>query len=1678
MDNPALEDVATETNKITFPGNDGKPHRIRWDKQSFYVDDERLHVWSGELHHWRLPSPEHWRDVFQKLRASGFNAVSLYFFHGLHQSTENGSYDFSGIKDIDKLLTMAKEEGLYVIVRPGPYVNAEISMGGLPAYMSNYTQSSLRSVQNLDKAKEWLGEFNKIAKKHQITDGGGSIILYQAENELLSDVSWRGDFLRELTRFIKSDGITVPVFHNDWGMGGRFANTASYGTDFYAFDWYPAGFNCGNQRGGFADRESDFRRMAPNSPMFITEAQGGAFTPWGAAFNTDQCAIYTDSGFTREYGVVNLGNGVTAFNYYMIIGGTNWGWTGSPSSGFTSYDYGAALNEDRIITPKLAVQKELGYWQNAVPQFASMDPVQAPRVENNSGARVKAYERVSVDKSSSVTGEGTHLLAFRHAQANTERNTNFTTKLTLSSGQSQDTGTLIPANDPKVAYTGTVTDGESGVKVLSSNGATATLQFTGTGIEVTANPAINGGNANVTVDGAPIGTLSTNVPTLQNAEPRKVRKDFGTSAQRTVVVTTTNGNPVNLASFRVFGADVAPSSQTVKETINNNDTQRITYSTGWQYANNVNWTQGDINKDEHYSKTRDAYYEFTFTGTGIEIIAPYSVNHGYADVYIDNVKVGRTHEEVTTEASAQKIVFSKKDLPDQEHRLKVVVTGEPFPGSSDHYVSLDALRVYQGEPSQEPPAPVGALSWDRIPQKEGTFLTLGGRDAVIVTADAKLGEHKLLYSTAQLFVNQDMGDKQLLVLVGKTGQDGELVLAYDAQPTVTGEVEQDWDAARKAMRFNFTHTTAPQEFTVTAGGKPLTVRVIDRDTAADAWLIHGQDGATNKPVYLEGAYLARSVSFSGNKAQIVGSADKAQDMRVVLPQGITGASWNGADLQAANGVATGQAAAPVAYTAPTLQWVKAEETPEIEPGFDDSTWRAVDKTTAVNQWQQPGRSSRKVMGSNAYHQFEGDVWYRGTYTPNAAAGTITVNANGSTGQPGHGQAPAFALVWVNGQYAGSVNADGRDRRVNIPAGAVTAGQEATVAILVHNMGQNLDWSDDGLSRQNRGLGDVAVSNGNSASVVWKIQGAQHTDPVDVARGLYNVGGLYGERAGWYLPGYPTSDWKAAANMHASKPGVAWYRSKFDLNVPAGQDVAFRLDVQSSRFQGTRRSDQSQVLLFVNGWNTGVYVGDIGPQNSFTIPSGFLNMNGANEVAVAVTAKTAGHGPDSVVLRAVGNTTGGMPFTLNQAPSVGDFSVTATPSKTDPKRQERVVLAINQTIPQLAAGTISAIRVDWGDGLVETITDGRYRHVYNEAGAKTIKADLIDKVTNQVLASATTNVTVSNQVSDTPALQEVTPVAPTSVDRCGTGDDAITIPVVTGVEYRIDGQAVTGTVKTNGFNKTVTAVAKSGYELVGTAEWTFSFPLTNCVLAPAEPIEVIDLCGQGADGYLLPPVTGVGYRVNGVAVEAGYYPATSAGTVEIFAHNGYQLPAGTQTTVALNFTNSACPATKAELPQNAMSATADSEQPLTGNEGPARLLLDGNPRTFWHTPWGANTPQHPHWVKIKVADTAVPLAEFTWQQRPNGNNGAVRNFVALVSTTGDAEDDFRFIKAGQLNQGTAVQRVDMGGVQAKYVMIVAHDAWTGPWTTGAEFTAKKYTTAPTVPTPQPTVTVTPTPQPTV
>jgi beta-galactosidase len=363
---------------------DGRPHRVGWDSWSLLIDGERVFINSGEFHYWRLPSPSLWRDVLEKIKAAGFNAVSFYFDWGYH-SPKQGVYDFTGVRDVERLLRLTEKLGLYVIARPGPYINAETDAGGFPGWLVTQAGRARTSDPDYTAAyREWLDHVNPILRRHQITRGG-SIILYQVENEYsLQPPSRSGPpldaaYMQQLIDKVRSDGIDVPLFHNDavplasWSSGQG-------APDIYALDSYPAQFDCSRPDDwssvfvggpptpflafGPESFEPNARRADPSDPVFIAEYQGGSFDPWGGP-GYSSCRRFTGPAFQKVFNKAAIANGATLINYYMLFGGTSWGWLPTPHH-YTSYDYGATIGEARQLGAKYDEQKRLAYMIGAV----------------------------------------------------------------------------------------------------------------------------------------------------------------------------------------------------------------------------------------------------------------------------------------------------------------------------------------------------------------------------------------------------------------------------------------------------------------------------------------------------------------------------------------------------------------------------------------------------------------------------------------------------------------------------------------------------------------------------------------------------------------------------------------------------------------------------------------------------------------------------------------------------------------------------------------------------------------------------------------------------------------------------------------------------------------------------------------------------------------------------------------------------------------------------------------------------------------------------------------------------------------------------------------------------------------------------------------------------------------
>ncbi|MFD7706616.1 beta-galactosidase [Streptomyces sp. NPDC059786] len=397
------------------PVADGAAHTVGFDRYSLLVDGRRVVLWSGEVHPFRLPSPSLWRDVLQKLRAHGYNAISIYVSWNYH-SPAPGSYDFTGVRDLDLFLRTAAETGLYVILRPGPYINAEVDAGGFPGWLTA-TEGTARTSHPtyLRYVDEWLTEVDRIAARHLYTRGDGTIVLYQLENEYADHVTEPAgrDYMAHLYAKVRADGIDVPLFHNDKGRNGHWApgtfdTGGEEGRWLYGFDGYPSPsqpppdwgyFGAGGVKGGST--------ASPATPGLLAEFGGGWFDPWGGAEFGGQGYAESrrtrDAAYERRFYLTNLANGIKIHNVYMTFGGTTWGWLPAPIV-YTSYDYGAALDEARRPTAKLVPMHQLGQLLGSVPELAKLDRA-ADAADEGTGAGIRAYHLVNPD-----TGAHVHVL--------------------------------------------------------------------------------------------------------------------------------------------------------------------------------------------------------------------------------------------------------------------------------------------------------------------------------------------------------------------------------------------------------------------------------------------------------------------------------------------------------------------------------------------------------------------------------------------------------------------------------------------------------------------------------------------------------------------------------------------------------------------------------------------------------------------------------------------------------------------------------------------------------------------------------------------------------------------------------------------------------------------------------------------------------------------------------------------------------------------------------------------------------------------------------------------------------------------------------------------------------------------------------------------------------------------
>lgn len=311
----------------------------------FQMNGADFHIYSGAMHYFRIPQA-YWHDRLLKLKLAGFNTVETYVCWNLHEPSP-GKFDFSGMLDIEKYIQTAAALGLYVIVRPGPYICAEWDFGGLPAWLLQDKNMRVRCYWRpyLDAVERFFRVlFEKL--KPYLSTNGGPVIAMQIENEY---GSYGNDkkYLNYLKNLYEKLGMDVLLFTSDGNNDTMLSGGALPGV--------LKTFNFGS---GSRVAFSFLKKYDEILPKMCMEFWCGWFDYWGGKHHTrgaEQTA-FEIKGFLEQD---------ASFNIYMFHGGTNFGFTSGSNyhktfqPTVTSYDYSALLNEHGGYTPAYHKVREL-----------------------------------------------------------------------------------------------------------------------------------------------------------------------------------------------------------------------------------------------------------------------------------------------------------------------------------------------------------------------------------------------------------------------------------------------------------------------------------------------------------------------------------------------------------------------------------------------------------------------------------------------------------------------------------------------------------------------------------------------------------------------------------------------------------------------------------------------------------------------------------------------------------------------------------------------------------------------------------------------------------------------------------------------------------------------------------------------------------------------------------------------------------------------------------------------------------------------------------------------------------------------------------------------------------------------------------------------------------------------
>lgn len=359
-------------------------HSFTVQGEHFMLDGKPFVIHCGEMHYPRIPH-QYWRSRMKMARAMGLNTICTYVFWNLHEP-KPGQWNFSGDLDLANYIKIAGEEGLKVILRPGPYICTELDFGGFPAWLLKDRSMTVRSKDPkfLKLTEDYMQHVGHVIKPYLIQNGG-PVIMAQVENEYGSygaDHEYMGD-VRDIMR---RSGFDCQLFTSD-GPGQGMLNGGTLPD-------LPSVVNFG---GGAPGAFEEFAKFRKGVPRMIGEYWAGWFDHWGKGHQTSSLANnLKDIKWCLENDV--------SFNLYMFHGGTNFGFMQGANGGAndynvdtTSYDYDSALNESGRVTPKYLAFRELilSHTKEQVPPIPIMAPTMAlPPIQLTRGEPLLGMPRV------------------------------------------------------------------------------------------------------------------------------------------------------------------------------------------------------------------------------------------------------------------------------------------------------------------------------------------------------------------------------------------------------------------------------------------------------------------------------------------------------------------------------------------------------------------------------------------------------------------------------------------------------------------------------------------------------------------------------------------------------------------------------------------------------------------------------------------------------------------------------------------------------------------------------------------------------------------------------------------------------------------------------------------------------------------------------------------------------------------------------------------------------------------------------------------------------------------------------------------------------------------------------------------------------------------------------------